>query len=164
MLALLLVAFVAGAPFAAGASGAWVRATARHVQITQEQTRYQAPATVLSVPPDQDGNALAAIEATARWTAPDGKKVTGEADVPTGTLAGATVRVWTTRDGVITDPPLRNSQVAGETDLAEGFAVTILAILLACLRLLARRMLDKRRLAAWDAGWRVTGPRWTTRA
>jgi hypothetical protein len=27
-----------------------------------------------------------------------------------------------------------------------------------------RWTLDKRRIAAWDAEWRSTGPRWTTRA
>jgi hypothetical protein len=28
---------------------------------------------------------------------------------------------------------------------------------------LGRRALDKRRMAAWDADWRATGPRWTAR-
>jgi len=26
---------------------------------------------------------------------------------------------------------------------------------------LGRRLLDRRRMRAWDAAWRTTGPRWT---
>lgn len=164
VLALLIGAFGAGAPFAAQASGRWASTPARHAQITQEQTRYLVPATVLSAPPDQRVLTLGATDMAARWTAPDGKKVTGEAYVPWGTLAGATVRVWTTRDGVITAPPLQDSQIADQAYFTEGCTVAGFAILLFGLGLLARRMLDRRRLAAWDAEWRVTGPRWTTRA
>jgi len=42
--------------------------------------------------------------------------------------------------------------------------VIALGTVLATIGLLARRTLDKRRMAAWDAEWRATGPRWTTRA
>jgi hypothetical protein len=35
--------------------------------------------------------------------------------------------------------------------------------LLAALGLLGRWVLDRRRLAAWDARWRSTGPQWTGR-
>jgi hypothetical protein len=42
--------------------------------------------------------------------------------------------------------------------------VIVLAILLAITGMLARRALDKRRMAAWDAEWRAIRPHWTTRA
>jgi chromate transport protein ChrA len=41
--------------------------------------------------------------------------------------------------------------------------VAVLAIMLTAAWRLARRGLDRRRMAAWDAGWLATGPRWTPR-
>jgi hypothetical protein len=102
--------------------------------------------------------------APARWTAPDGMVVTGEMPVPVGTRAGATVPVWTTRDGQLTSHPISDSQVASLTDLGEMAGAAAVALLLALVGVLARRSLAKRRMAAWDADWQSTGPRWTTRA
>ena len=61
-------------------------------------------------------------------------------------------------------PPLQDSQVTGQAYFAEGFTVFTLAVLLTITGLLARRTLDRRRMAAWDTEWRATGPHWTTRA
>ena len=100
----------------------------------------------------------------ARWTAPDGMVVTGDITVPVGTRAGATVPVWTTRDGQLTSHPMSDSQVASLTDLGQMAGAAAVALLLTLVGVLARRSLDKRRMAAWDADWQSTGPRWTTRA
>jgi len=48
--------------------------------------------------------------------------------------------------------------------LAEAFAVLGSAGVLALAAALIRWVLNKRRMAAWDADWHATGPRWTTRA
>jgi hypothetical protein len=87
--------------------------------------------------------------------------VTGEVPVPAGTAAGTAVRVWTTRDGQLTGPPLKDTQVTGQAALAATFGVIVLAAALAVTGVLARRALDKRRMAAWDADWQATGRRWT---
>src|SRR6266566_4582304 len=42
-------------------------------------------------------------------------------------------------------------------------AAMAVAGVLAALGLLTRWVLDRRRLAAWDARWRATGPQWTGR-
>jgi hypothetical protein len=55
---------------------------------------------------------------------------------------------------------LRLSQVNDQAVLA---AVVALGYLLPCLGLLACGVLGRRRLAAWDADWRATEPRWTRR-
>jgi len=47
---------------------------------------------------------------------------------------------------------------------AEVSSVIVVALAVTATGLVARRALDKRRMAAWDAEWRATGPRWTTRA
>lgn len=167
ILAVLVIAFLAAAPFTAHASAAWAHASARQTQLSQLASRHQVPAVVLKTDSTvQSGGGYAALQAQAhaRWTAPDGKVVTGEIPVPLGTAAGATVRVWTTSDGQLTDSPLQDSQVTGTTGFAGALGVIALGVLLAIAGTLACRELDKRRMAGWDAEWRATGPRWTTRA
>jgi hypothetical protein len=56
------------------------------------------------------------------------------------------------------------SQVAYIADLGEIAGAATVALLLALVGVLARRSLDKRRMAAWEADWQSTGPRWTTHA
>jgi H+/gluconate symporter-like permease len=166
VLAALVIAFIVAAPFAALACGAWGHAIAHRVQATQQASRYQVPAVVLQVPQASQaaGDAALAPEAEARWTAPDGKVVTVEVPAPLATAVGTVMRVWVTRDGQLTDAPLQDTQVAGQADLAATFGVVALAVTLTVTGVLARRALDKRRMAAWDADWRVTGGHWTRRA
>jgi hypothetical protein len=164
VLIVLVIAFIAAAPFAALACGAWARATAHQVQATQQVSRYQVPAVVLPVPAGSQASGYAAPEARARWTAPDGKVISDQVPVLAATAAGTVVRVWVTRDGQLTDAPLQDTQVAGQADFAATAGVVALAAMLAVTGALARRALDKRRIAAWDADWRATGRRWTRRA
>jgi len=164
VLTVLVIAFLAGAPFAAQATGAWAHAIAHRVQVTQQASWHQATAVLLNAAPAGPANTGFLPEVQARWTAPDGKTATGQVSVQPGTRAGTTVPVWTTRDGQLTNPPLQDSQVTQQTDFAEIAGVLALAITLTITGLLTRRTLDKRRMAAWDADWRTTEPRWTTRA
>ena len=48
--------------------------------------------------------------------------------------------------------------LAPSTAVAGGAVVTLLACYGLC-----RLVLDRRRLAAWESAWSLTGPRWTTR-
>jgi hypothetical protein len=167
VLAMLVIAFLAAAPFAAQAAGAWAHARAHKAQLTEQASWHQVPARVLKVTTGVQGGggyAWLGSQAEARWTAPDGKVITGEIPVAPGTATGTTVRLWTTKEGKITDPPLQDSQVADDALLAGTISVIALATLLAITCMLARHVLDRRRMAAWDAEWRATGPRWTTRA
>jgi H+/gluconate symporter-like permease len=165
VLAVLVIAFILAAPFTALACGAWGHAIAHRVQATQQASRYEVPAVVLQVPQGSQAAGYTALapEAQARWTAPDGKVVSVEVPVPAAMAVGTVMRVWVTRDGQLTDAPLQDTQVAGQADLAATFGVVALAATLTVTGVLARRVLDKRRMAAWDADWRVTGSRWTRR-
>jgi hypothetical protein len=165
VLALLLVAFLVGAPLAALASSSWAHAIAQRAKLAQAASRREVAAVVLTAAgaPAVGSPNLTSIT-SARWTAPDGTVVTSELPVPVGTSAGATVRVWTTRDGQLTSHPISESQVASLADLGEITGAATVAALLALVGVLARRSLDKRRMAAWEADWQSTGPRWTTRA
>jgi len=164
LLALLIVGFFAAAPFTALAAGGWAFARGHQAQLTEQASWHQVPARVLTLS-SQAGSAYAnAPQAKARWTAPDGKVVTGEISVPPGTTAGATVPLWVTNNGQLTDPPLQDAQVADQAYLAAAFSVITLATLFGITGLVARRALDKHRMAAWDAEWRAAGPSWTPRA
>jgi hypothetical protein len=65
--------------------------------------------------------------------------------------------------GRLTGPPLRRLQVQGQAALAAILAPVVLGLVLLCAGQLAHFLLGRRRLAAWDAEWRATGPQWTRR-
>jgi uncharacterized membrane protein YidH (DUF202 family) len=163
-LALLVAAFLIGAPFAALATGAWVHGMARQTQLAQEASRHQVTAVVLAVTPAPAGGQPLATQAQARWTAPNGHVVTHEVPVPLNTVVGAKLKVWSEITGDFTTAPLLDSQVAGQTMVGQALGVFALVGVLTVAGAVARWSFNKRRMAAWDADWRATGPRWSTRA
>jgi hypothetical protein len=162
MLGLLLAAFLAGAPFVAHAAGTWTHAASAREAQAQLAAARQVPATLLQAVAPWNISANGS-EANARWKAPDGQVRTGQVFVPGGAPAGSKVMVWVDQAGQLTDSPLEASQIAGRAHLSETLAVAVLAIMLITVGWLGRWTLDKRRLAAWDADWLATGPRWTSR-
>jgi hypothetical protein len=66
--------------------------------------------------------------------------------------------VWADAAGRLTGPPL---QVRGQAFLAAVLAPVLLGEMLLAAGQLAHFLLGRRRLAAWDAAWRATGPQWT---
>jgi len=126
ILAGLMTAFLAGAPAAAIAGGSLMHGLAEHTRQAQLATRSQVTAVTLQAVPGpgqsrNTGFTRPAVE--ARWTAPDGKTVTGEVPVFLGTPAGAKVQVWTTASGKLADPPLEEAQVASLTTLGQVISV-----------------------------------------
>ena len=132
----LLAGFLAAAPFAAHTAGSWAYATSAREAQAQRATLRQVPAAQI-VPAAQV--------------------------VPAGATAGSTSRVWVDRTGRLADPPLGHVQLVTRSQLAAELADGALAIALATAAWLIRRMLDRRRMAAWDADWLATGPRWSPR-
>jgi hypothetical protein len=166
ILAGLITAFLAGAPFAVQAGGSFAHGGARHLQQTQLATRSHVTATTLEAmpPDDRSRGALFLVPAVeASWNAPDGRTVYGEVPVPNRTPAGAQVAVWTTPGGKLANPPLTDSQVASATAFGQASSGIIVAALLALTWLLARRELDRRRYAAWDDDWQSTDSRGSQR-
>lgn len=165
VLAALVITFLAGAPFAVLLSGAWTSALAHRMQHEQEASRHQVRATVVTLDPGSasDYSGLnPQRDAQARWTTSSGKAVTGEVTVSSGTMVGSAVPVWVARDGQPGEPPLLNSQIAGQVVLAQVASVTVLAIVVTTAGLVSRQALDKRRMAGWESEWRANGPHWTT--
>jgi hypothetical protein len=162
MVGVLLAIFLASAPFAAHAAGSWTYAASAREAQAQQAALYRVPATLLQAA-TQWSVTVGGAETEARWQAPDGQVRTGQLIVPFGTAAGSTVPVWINRAGQRTEPPLQHSQVVGRADMSRVLAVAALAATLILVGWLGRRALDRRRLAAWDADWLATGPRWTSR-
>lgn len=164
VLILLAVAFVVGAPLAALATGGLARAAALKAQHAQQAVVRQVTAVVLAVTAPPPVGERLAWQAEARWRAPDGRVVTHEVRLPYRPAVGGSLRVWTDRAGDLATAPLLDSQVAGQATTGEALGVAGTAVVLALAGGLSRWTLNRRRLAAWEADWQETGPRWTTRA
>jgi hypothetical protein len=156
----LLVAFLIGAPLLALAAGRWAYGTS----LRAERAERPVPAVLLSDAPAQAVCWCAVVEprAWAMWTAPDGVERRGWVPVPAGDRAGSTVTVWVGASGEPVASPLTNSELLSRAVLAAVAGPVTMGFFLLCGGMLARRALDRRRLAAWDAEWRTIGPRWTT--
>jgi hypothetical protein len=160
MLGVLLAAFLAGAPFAAQAVGAWTHATCTREAQAQQAASHQVKATLLQTAPwNTEGYGS---EVSARWTAPDGRPRTGQVLAFSSNPAGSTVMIWVSQAGQLTNPPLQPGQVTGRTELAAGLTVAVLALVLIVAGLTGCWALDRRRMARWDAEWLAAGPRWST--
>jgi hypothetical protein len=164
LVAALVLAFLIGAPFAALATGAWMHGMAQRAQFAQEASRHQVTAVLVAVTGPPASDELLPWQAQARWRAPDGREVTQEITVPSGVTAGGTLQMWTDLAGDVTTAPLLDSQVADQTMSGEALGVIAPAGVLTLTGALALWILNRRRMAAWDADWQATGPHWTTRA
>jgi len=107
-------------------------------------------------------------EALARWRAPDGRRLSGTltmVNVPSiwEATGGNQVRVWVTRTGELTAPPPSSALMIFNALLVGMWAACGAALALACCYWMCRLVLDRRRLAAWESAWALTGPRWTSR-
>jgi hypothetical protein len=160
----LLAGFLAAALFAAHAAGSWAYATSAREAQAQQATIRQVPAILMQAPSPTaafPGAGVVSLSAGARWRAPDGRERTGELVVPSGAGAGGAVPVWVDQAGQLADPPLSRVQLTARAQLARELAAGALGIALAAANWLTRWLLNRRRMAAWDADWLATGPRWS---
>jgi len=97
----------------------------------------------------------------ARWQPPGQPARSGQVLAPAGTRAGSSVQVWVDASGAVTGPPPGHRVIAGDVCIAAVTTCLVTGLLLLGSSALARRALDRRRLRAWDAAWRVTGPLWS---
>jgi hypothetical protein len=162
--ATLLAAFLIAAPLLAFAAGHWVYRSGLRTEQAQASAWHAVPAVLLADAPSPAPSwALVPPLVRARWTAPDGRRCTGEVRAPAGARAGRTVQVWVTVDGRQAGPRLHGSQLAVRVIFTAVAVPAALGALLLSAGILAHGMLEQRRLAVWDADWRATGPRWSSR-
>ena len=136
-------------------------AAAQHAQMS---SRHQVTAVLVQkATPATSGNTYPLIlgaTATVRWTYPHQQRHTGLIEVSDNMPAGARVAIWVDGTGAVAAPPLNASQVAATADLAGMGAVIIMVTVALCTGLGVKRVLDQRRMAAWDAEWADAEERW----
>jgi hypothetical protein len=159
---LLLVAFlgaIAGAFFLGGHIYTRERAEAALLhQGTAVMTQHGPYNTALN----------GAGNATARWHAPNGQPRSGVLTTVTtpgiwGAEAGQRVQVWLTPAGQPVSPPPGSTEVMFTAIVIAISAVCGTGAVLFGGYGLTRLLLDRRRLAAWESAWELTGPQWTPR-
>ena len=164
IVATLLAAFLIGAPLLAFAAGHWVYHSGLRAEQAQAAAWHVVPAVLLDDAPSPAPSwALVSPLVRARWTAPDGRRCIGEVRTPVGTRAGRLVQVWVTADGRQAGPRLQGSQLAVRVIFTALTVPAVLGVVLLSAGILAHGMLERRRLAVWDADWRATGLQWTSR-
>ncbi|MEU6916225.1 Rv1733c family protein [Streptomyces olindensis] len=151
---------------------AWAVGTAVHDTLTaavKEQARAgrHTTAVLLDDAPrhPEPGSAEAGetrYPVKVRYTAPDGTARTATTDVDPGLPAGHRVRVWTNAEGTLTEPPMRPDEIRDRA-LGAG-ALTAIGVLITgtFVHRLTARVLDRRRMRAWETAWQQTARRWTT--
>jgi hypothetical protein len=150
----LLAVFLIATPLLALGVGRWSWdggvATAR----AEQAAWHQVSAVVLKGVPRPQENPYGAVylaQVPVRWSEA-GTSHTGQV---------TTLSVWTGPSGQLTDPPLARPQIAHQAFFAGLLAVLGFSLLLGVSALVIRRILQRRRMAAWDAEWRATGPLWS---
>jgi hypothetical protein len=162
-----IILVVVAVPAAAVAAGRWADHYALHWAQVQRAVNHQVTAVLL-----RDASATGipdpytSVQTTwvpARWQPPGQPPRTGEVLAVAGACKGSTVRTWIDPSGAVTDPPLDHRVVVGNVWLAVMMTCLVSWVLLAAAGMLARRALDRRRLRAWEAEWRASGPQWSGR-
>lgn len=155
--------FLAMCPAVAVATGAWVSA---HNAATRQAQAAALPvrATLLEAAPgpvhtDHGANTWV-VWTPAQWTAAGHTRI-GDVPATAGSRAGTTMTIWLTRSGRVEPPPLTAAQVRDDVAAYTLLFLGALAIMLAALALVARKVLDRRRLASWETAWLAIGPRWS---
>jgi hypothetical protein len=157
----LLVVAAAGAPVVAMAASHWAYTSAHQAARLQREASSPVPADLLAVPGTTPSAVTTMVMARAQWTAPAGATRTGAIPVRAGSVRGDVVTIWTDQAGDLVNAPMTPAQVAdqGTFGLVAGIALTVVTLLVAAG--VTRILVNRRRMAAWDADWAVTAPMWT---
>ena len=160
----LLLAAATVAPLAAVEAGHVAYTDSLRVARIQEQTGHQTTAVLLAAPSSTSSGGYSItslVPAEARWTTPTGTARIGDIQVPPASVKGETFRIWTDTTGAVTTPPATEQQAAGQGTFAAIMAVVLTLVTCFSAAGITRMILNRRRLAAWDADWAVTAPMWT---
>jgi|SRR5580704_14142669 hypothetical protein len=161
----MILLVVTAVPAAAVAAGRWTDHYALHRAQAQRAVDHQVTAVLLEDAPavgiPDPYTSVQTVWVPARWQPPGQPPRTGEVLALTGAHKGSTVRTWINPSGAVTDPPLDRRFVVGDVWLAVMATCLMSWLLLLVTGVLVRRGLDRRRLRAWEAEWRASGPLWS---
>ena len=164
-LRLVMILLMVAAVPAAVAAGRWADHYALHRAQVQRAVNHQVTAVLLEDAPvsgvPDPYTSVRTAWVPARWQPPGQPPRTGEVLALAGARKGSTVRTWIDPSGAITDPPVDHRVVVGDVWLAVMATCLVSWVLLLVAGVLVRRVLDRRRLRAWEAEWRASGPLWS---
>ena len=161
----MILLMVVAVPAAAIAAGRWADHYALHRAQTQRAVNHQVTAVLLEDAPvsgvPDPYTSVQTAWVPARWQPPGQPPRTGQVLALVGARKGSTVRTWIDPSGAITDPPLERRVIVGDVWLAVMATCLVSLLVLLAVGVLVRRVLDRRRLRAWEAEWRASGPLWS---
>jgi hypothetical protein len=160
----LVLAFLAAAPVTAIGLGRWTGTRMASETAAGTAREYPAAATLISGAtlisryPGRSTN-----WATARWAGPDGTQRTGHVGVPAGARKGSTVQIWTDARGRLRPAPILRAQIASRVITVAGLSAAAVLLLFLTAAGVVHRVLDRRRMRAWEADWTAVEPQWSRR-
>jgi hypothetical protein len=158
-----IVVFLGLIPVVAGITGTWMHANNAALQRTEKSWPTVRGVLLQAAPgplePDHGANGWLEAE-PVRWTF-DGRTHQGLVPVPSGLSEDSPVTVRLNRAGQVQSPPMGAAELRDRIDTAAVFVLVLIGGLLLTLIWLARRFLDRRRIASWEAEWMSVGPHWT---
>jgi hypothetical protein len=161
----MIILAVLAVPAASVAAGRWADDYALHRAQVQRTVDHQVTAVLLrDAPAIGTPDPYASVQTAwvpARWQQPGQPPRTGEVLAVVGARKGSTVRTWIDPSGMVTGPPVDHRVIVGNVWLAVMMTCLLSWVLLAAAGMLAGRALDRRRLRAWEAEWRASGPQWS---
>ncbi|QTE02580.1 Rv1733c family protein [Streptomyces cyanogenus] len=163
----LLLAALAVTPVATVLVGDAAHRHYTRIAVRQADTRHHTTATLLQDARQHPEPGSVEARKTryptrVRFADPGGHVRTATTDVPPALRKGSTIRVWADTDGNITDPPLSPGRVRDRAKGAAVIAALGVQATAAAAYATAARVIQRRNVAAWDAAWAETAPRWTT--
>ena len=157
----LFVALAAVTPFAARLAGHASYLNALHARQEQLVSRHQVHAVLTEEAAAISGYSLSAYVLTqASWTSAGGVARSGEVPAVPGSPKGTAVTVWTDGNGYLDSPPLALTEVGSQADAATTGVIVGAGVAYIAGAAAIRQLLNRRRMAAWDADWLATAPAW----
>ena len=148
-------------PFAARLAGHASYAAALQVRQEQLTDRHLVQAVLTRDAGQVGGYSITAYVLTpATWTSVTGVLRSGEVPAEPGSREGTSISVWTDRNGYLDSPPLDVSEVASQADAATVGVIVASGIVYIVGAAAIKQLLNRRRMAAWDADWVTTAPTW----
>ncbi len=157
----LFAATATATPFAARLAGHASYAAALQVRQEQLRDKHQVQAVLTRNAGPVSGYSITAYVLTpATWTSVTGVRRSDEVPAEPGSLKGTSVSIWTDRDGYPDSPPLAVSEAASQADAATIGVIVAGGVVFITGAAAIRQLVNRRRMAAWDADWVATAPTW----
>jgi hypothetical protein len=154
--------FLICAPLLAVTAGQWTHQAGLAQQRAERGWR-QVSAVALQSAPSADAYSAqwADLGVLAKWVAPGGIQRIGEVPASADIKAGQSIRVWVNGSGWLSGPPLSARQLSTRVIGVAVLMPAVLAVVLLAIGSLARWLLNRGKLAGWEADWALVEPQWT---